>query len=119
MQVAPDHAPASEETTASVERGHADQGGDGLVQQGPKVRQLGEQGPRDDRADARRSPQAALLGPPDGGCADGLGQVRVYARNPALQPAIVCLEVFAQAGRGAAELVPFGRSACPRAAGDA
>ena len=43
---APDLAPAPEPAAVPIEGGHADQGGGGLVRQGPQFRQLREEGPR-------------------------------------------------------------------------
>jgi len=91
----------------SLERGHADQGREGLGGQGPELGQLREERPRADRPDARHAPEE-LLGAPDGARADGVVQIRVEARNPALQPSDVRLELLPQHHRRTAEAIPLG-----------
>ena len=104
---APHQAPAPEQAAVPVEGSHADQG-DGSGRQGPELSQRGQQGPRDDRPDARHAPQEVLLGAPGGARPDGLIQIRVQARNQALEPPDVCLECLVHHLGRSAKPVPLG-----------
>ena len=104
---APHQAPAPEQAGVPVEGSHADQG-DGFGRQGPELVQLGQQGPRDDRHDARHAPQEVLLGAPGGARPDGLIQIRVQSRHPALEPPDVRLELPVRHLGRSANPVPLG-----------
>src|SRR5579883_3617960 len=90
---APDDAPATQRPTFTIERGDADQGGDGFAVKLAQFGHLGEQGQRGGWPDARDAAQQVLLLPPRGAGLDGLAQLPVQVAQILLQPGDVPLDV--------------------------
>ena len=106
---APDHPFPPQRATVTVARGHADQRGDLLAVQQAQCRHLGHQRPREHRADAWHALQHLVCGPPPRAGADRCRQVRIGARQAALQPGDVRLDVCANPVRRTLPAATLGR----------